>query len=581
MTTRDRSFYHLLIKNSRKEKLTPETSDPELFFTTLLQDCERMIPYGFDDLLDFTKEKARELGMKWQGLAESLSRRNHEALDKSGDVFDIVLDLIRQRTEFERDIIRDNLDRLDLVPIENILFKIGLDLMPVIDAYFFKWKKAVPDVLKRTSRERGMDRSDVAQLLIERGLNDRYAVVTENGTGSPPIIYEDEGDYGETGYGEFFAEENNKIAEILRRGIGSIEVHKDINPDEGACWMNFLGSYANAVLATDNGKHEELWKKVDEDWVRTSGRVILVHPMEEGYADPIRIMPEVRVLFRLDEAKEMIGAIKTRMLGWEEGLYASHRLYPQFRTALENTHAGVYVTPLYSGEDFDFRFSGQIVPNRSDVRIKGTKIFMDSNSCKNNIAIYGKVAEKYMHDDFSVLYRELVTPETFLYYVIAHECGHSVLMGMGTKEGMGDNYRNLEEFKASHIGLEVLMTMEDRLPPHYLDSLSVFIVTRIVRFLTKGMRSDRTLEPYFREALIQLGVLLDRGFLHYREGCLNFNIEDRKPLFDAILNINGDLKKIYLDENWIAAREFRLRYTRIDERVEELFSYLDNTDQAG
>ena len=581
MAKRDRYFFELLSEDSRKEKLTPETSDPEEFFITLLQDCERKIPYAFDDLVDFTKEKARKLGMDREGLAESISRRNHEAADKSGGNFDIVLDLIRQRTEFERDIINDNLDRLDLPPLEKILFEIGLDLMPVIDTYFFRWKKAVPDVIKRTSLERGMERSDVAQMLIDRHLDDRYAVVTKERTGLPPRIYEENGDYRETSYGEFFSEENKEIVDILHDGIRSIEGHEGIDGDEGACWIAFFQEYANAVMNTDNNRHEELWRKVDEEWVKTSGRVIFVHPMEEGYADPIRIMPEVRVLFRLDEARDMIRMIKGRMLDWEEGLYRSHKLYPEFRTALENTHAGVYVTPLYSGEDYDFRFSGQIVPNRTDVRMKGTKIFMDSNSCRNNVAIYGKVAEKYMHGDFSKLYHDGVTPETFLYYVIAHECGHSVLMGAETKEGMGDNYRNLEEFKASHIGLEVLRTMEERLPPGFLDSLSLFIVTRIVRFLTKGMRSDRTLEPYFREALIQLGVLLDRNFLFLHEGRLDFQMKDRKPFFEAILHINRELKQIYLDENWAMAREFRLRHTGIDERTENLFRYLDDMDGAG
>ena len=575
MPEMNNNFYELLNTDERTEKLTPQTTDPEKFLKALLDGCEKNIPFGDDDLIEFIKGRAAEMNVDWEGLAESISRRNHEALDKNEEHFDIVLELIRQRTEFERGIIRNKLDELSLKPLEKIVFKVGIDLMPVIDSFFFKWKKAVPDVVKRTVKEKGIERTDVVQQLMEAGLNDRYAVIIDPATGLPPRTYDKEKSYSEVGYAEFFETESRKIAEILEKGIQEIKALPEIEESDAGTWMDFFKAWSAAVANKDRGKHEELWKKVDEEWVKTEGRVILVHPMEEGYADPIRIMPEARVLFQLDEARDMIARIKKRMLEWEEFLYSDRELYPVFRQALENTQAGVFITPLYSGEDFDFRFSGQIVPNRSDVRMKGTKIFMDHNSCRNNVAVYRKTVEKYLSENFLSLFDELVTLETFLYYVIAHECGHSVLMGLDTKEKMGDNYRNVEEYKASHIGLEVLYTMQDRLPERYLDSLCLFIVARIVRFLGTGMRADKTLEPYFNEAIIQLGTLLDDGFLYLRDGKLHFDIENREAFFTRILEINTELKQLYLDQDWDGVRRFRSKYMKVDERVEKLFAYLD------
>ncbi len=568
-------FYNLLNTDARMGKLTPKTTDPESFFAGLLDNCEKNIPFGDDDIIEFVKGLAGKMNIGWEGLAESISRRNHEGLDKNKEHFDVVLELIRQRTDFERGIMEKNLHRLDLDPLEMILFKVGFDLMPVIDSFFFKWKKAVPDVVKRTVKEKGIERTNVAQQLVESGLNDRYTVIIDPSTGLPPLTYDREKSYRQIGYAEFFHAESKIIAEVLKKGIREMEALNGVGENDARMWMDFFEAWAAAVINRDRKRHEELWKRVDEEWVKTKGRVILVHPMEEGYADPIRIMPEVRVLFQLDEARDMIALIKQRMLDWEESLYSDHELYPIFRQALENTQAGVFITPLYSGEDFDFRFSGQIVPNRSDVRMKGTKIFMDHNSCRNNVAVYRKTVEKYLIADFLSLFDELVTLETFLYYVIAHECGHSVLMGVDTKEKMGDIYRNVEEYKASHIGLEVLRTMQEKLPERYLDSLCLFIVARIVRFLGKGMRTDKTLEPYFNEALIQLGTLLDDGFLYERDGRLHFNIENRKAFFSRILDINAELKQLYLDQDWDGVRRFRDKYMRVDERVERLFAYLD------
>ena len=571
----DDSFLRLLDTAERIDRLTPGTSDPGEFFSTLLLGCERSIPYGYDDLTNFVRSKAGELDVPWEGLAESLSRRNHEAMDKSGEGFDDVLHLIRQRTEFERKLILERFPKLELTEVEKILLDTGLALGPVIDRFFFKWKRAVPDVVRRTAKVTECERSDVARMLLDRGLGDRYAVIVEAKTGLVPESYEVTGDYREVGYAELWRNDSAEMAGILEQGISRLERVPPEEAEDAARWSEFLRSWARAAVNTEPNKHEESWREVDEKWVRTRGRVILVHPMEEGYADPIRIMPEVRVLFQLDEAREMIDAIKARMLEWEQERYGEHELYPTFREALLNTQAGVFVTPIYSGEDFDFRFSGQIVPNRSDVRMRGTKIFMDGNSVRNNVDIYRKCAERYFTKDFLEVYDGLVGKETFLYYVIAHECGHSALMGVDTKDRMGDCYRNVEEYKASHIGLEVLHTMEDRLPERYLDSLCVFIVTRIVRFLTKGMRTDETLEPYFNEAVIQLGTLLDNNLLYMKDDRLHFDLENREVFFGHVLRINDELKQLYLDRNWDGVREFRRRYVRVDERTEALFGYLD------
>jgi len=573
MTQRDLTFKTLLDSGDRREEFTPETDDPEEFFSELLGNCEKRIPYGYEDLQEFIRARAGKLKIPYQALAESVSRRNHGGLNKDGNDFDMVLDLIRQRTDFERAIIRESLDRIVFDPIESIIFDMGLNLMPVIDILFFKWKEAVPDVLKRTAQKKNMERSEVAQFLIDRKLNDRYAVVVDAETGLPPFIYEEGAEYREIAYGKFFRKESADIESILLEGAKKLKILP--NGHDTGNWITFFEAWAAAVVNAKAELHEELWKKVDEHWVVCSGRVMIVHPMEEGYADPIRIMPEVRVLLQLNDAKDMIALIKQRMLDWEEELYGSHPRYPQFRTALENTYAGVFITPLYSGEDFDFRFSGQIVPNRSEVRIKGTKIFLDRNSCKNKIDIYRETVNKYFTEGFAGKFDEMVSPETFLYYVIAHECGHSVLIGSDTREKMGDNYRNVEEFKASHIGMEVLMSMVDRLPPGYLDSLSLFIVARIIRFMTKGMRGDKTLEPYYKESLIQLNVLIEKKFLKFENGKLSFNVGDRIEFFKSILRINDELKKLYLDEDWASVRKFRLKYTAVDDRIREIFDYLD------
>ncbi|CAK0782642.1 hypothetical protein CVIRNUC_005841 [Coccomyxa viridis] len=110
----------------------------------------------------------------------------------------------------------------------------------------------------------------------------------------------------------------------------------------------------------------------------------LVHDIEYGYGDPLRtkVTPEFSIRL-MDESyaaeNKTISKIQDVMVE-----YFRKRNGPMAKdgiSALQKSLAAIYYLPFQCGVNLYFRFSGQSIPNRSEVRHKeGVKIYFDPSA---------------------------------------------------------------------------------------------------------------------------------------------------------------------------------------------------------
>ena len=124
----------------------------------------------------------------------------------------------------------------------------------------------------------------------------------------------------------------------------------------------------------------------------------IVHDIETGYGDPLRVKatPDLSLRF-LDESyaaeNALIADIQRRLEAWYTA--RDTPLAQRGLRALSNTLAGIYFIPFKTGASLQFSFSGQSIPNRSDVaEALGIKIYFDPIETEARVAINKQLIKK-------------------------------------------------------------------------------------------------------------------------------------------------------------------------------------------
>lgn len=202
-----------------------------------------------------------------------------------------------------------------------------------------------------------------------------------------------------------------------------------------AAYVAFLRAYRGGLaLDADVVTLEAAWTEVDRLWMDCRMPIQLLHDIETGYGDPLRVKatPDLSLRF-LDETyadeNETIADIQRRMMGYYAG-----RDTPLARgglKALGNTMAGIYAIPFKTGISLQFSFSGQSVPNRTEVREeKGVKIYFDAVETAARVAINTGLVRAVFHEadgaDGVLARYEPDAVEQLVWHVAAHEVGHAI-----------------------------------------------------------------------------------------------------------------------------------------------------------
>ena len=203
-----------------------------------------------------------------------------------------------------------------------------------------------------------------------------------------------------------------------------------------SAYTAFLLQYRDA-LALDGtpAELEAAWAALDRRWMECAMPIQLVHDIETGYGDPLRVKatPDMSLRF-LDEtfAEEnaTIADIQQRLEAWY-----TKRDTPLGRSglkALSSTLAGIYFIPFKTGMSLQFSFSGQSIPNRQDVaQEKGIKIYFDAVETAARVEINKVLIVNVFHEanlpGSGVLAKFPPDAiEQLVWHVAAHEVGHAI-----------------------------------------------------------------------------------------------------------------------------------------------------------
>jgi len=157
----------------------------------------------------------------------------------------------------------------------------------------------------------------------------------------------------------------------------------------------------------------------------------IIHDIETGYGDPlgIKAIPDFSLRFVDEEykdANDTIAKIQDLMVKWFESRDTD--LARKGLKALSSSFAAIYYIPFQCGMSLHFRFSGQSIPNRSEVKEeKGVKIYFDPISTANREKQTALLVKKIFSGDQILMLNERLDPvETIVYHVAAHEVGHAI-----------------------------------------------------------------------------------------------------------------------------------------------------------
>jgi len=296
--------------------------------------------------------------------------------------------------------------------------------------------------------------------------------------------------------------------------------------DACASYVAFLEQYRAALAeAGDAAALEAAWVELDNRWMDTKMPIQLVHDIETGYGDPLRVKatPDMSLRF-LDEAyaKEnaAIADIQHRLMKFYEG--RDTKLARRGLKALSNTMAGIYFIPFKTGGSLQFSFSGQSIPNREQVKEeKGVKIFFDPVETAARVEINKKLIANVYHDaEASVISKfKPDAVEQLVWHVAAHEVGHAIYNLAGVAECFSEpaNETMLEEPRAELTAMFTLKLLHEQgvLDRPKLDEALAHFVLDGLRYFDKY--DSQALWPYIIFQIYNHKVCHKHGYLKTHE----------------------------------------------------------------
>jgi len=292
---------------------------------------------------------------------------------------------------------------------------------------------------------------------------------------------------------------------------------------------------------------EERWAAVDRAWIRIAPdcSVFCVHGMENGYEHPFCVSPELRLVARAtgDDARAMIERYRDATPEYAERVGLPVEFVDTIRGKLSRIDIGVFVSVIESGCCLNFRYTGQVVPNRQEILAEGGKIFMAQASLGVNVQYELGMVERHCVPETVALVKQHFTSSSELDHTLGHEFFHPVGLTPEVDEALGRHKDLLEEAKAS-IGGMVLSGLMDASRENLLE-IAVTAFARVLRFMTDAERNNGTFAPYVRENLVVATVMVEDDVIRVTENGVWLNqVEAEKSRWRDRL---GGLVKAILD----------------------------------
>lgn len=504
-----------------------------------------------------------------QVAKDAVLRHEYNSVTPATREYTSLLRLSHTKQEIWRAIALDALSRDDLGfdPLEQIVVRGGLRIASVFDNISLRWRQAmVNSQLGQNLQEMGAE--NAALWLKERDVVNPYAVVYQKGD-----------EVVQVPYANAFKREYRQLNSILTRLRGELDGLSQ--SDRVTAMAKYFEAYQKASMQTDLQKLEDDWREVDITWMDVHGPLQPIHAME-SYAEParLRVDPEFRIVIADEQSRNLNNRAFLTQQRLIRDYGEVYGIYPTLRSSLEairNSTILAGTTIVMSGSNLDFRISGQIVPNRNDVRIeKGVKIFMDPETMKIRTAQRRKVMEAIFGNE--VNNRELVDPNFMIsggLLVAGHEVSHNAFVTPETGNKIGETLQSLIEETKAEFGILALLSKQQELGEiSSVDMRKVAVLMVAKSLLCLLDRDIPTFRPYYNIALASLGLLLEAGFLKKDEDKWRINNDPSSVtnFFDLVTKAFGELANVYDSYDPKGAQDFSHKHFVETPQIMELLS---------
>jgi len=297
---------------------------------------------------------------------------------------------------------------------DSALIRHGAKISNEYNVFYNAWAKAVDGnpVAERIKKDMA-DKKEIAA-----DLQNPYTIVQLN----------DKGEYYDVPYAVFFKKELAGVIAAFDNALKELEqIPKTENHQQA--FLNYLKHYRYTLTESDKSKLDKVNVELDELWMQIRHKIQICHDFETGYGDPLRVkaIPDFSLRVADDSARHVndtIQHLQDILVTWFK-----KRDKPLARAgifALTNTLAALYYLPYVSGMSCHFRFSGQMLPNRPEVKDKfGVKIFFDRTNVDRRMYVSHDLIRKVFVDPEPMI-AQLNTDDTVAYAIAPHEIGHSI-----------------------------------------------------------------------------------------------------------------------------------------------------------
>lgn len=469
-------------------------------------------------------------------IEKAVRNQDFGKVDPASLEYDNLLATSSFEKQIEREMIRDIVrgeNKLGLSQSEKIVLLGHCDLGDQFDELYRKWRKEVVgnELLIELKQNKEAKNEVLARCGLE-GKPDGFVYSILKGNINDITI---------TSYADEFPEEVNAIGATITQ---MTEELRGVDQPESINLADYYDAFGNAITSQNTMEHEGLWKLVDQKWMKVSGRMQPIHPME-SYVDPngLLVEPDLALTFRDDRHEaaainELTEVTKRNMIGYLLEKYGDKKSLQTSVGPMQASIAGVFTSQL-AGRRLDFRPAGQNIPNRSDVRIKdGVKIFIDSETMHQRwlvqreilVKIYGEEVVKKQFDSEPDLIRFAAG-----IHVAGHEVAHNAFVQEDTRDLIGaGQYAQIEEHKADTT---ILAAASEWLDFNEQRTFLKGIFAGEVRSLS--LKNDESRKPYYNSAVFIINKMIDAGIV-FRDK-LRWNYDDSQEklniFFENIRNV--------------------------------------------
>jgi hypothetical protein len=410
---------------------------------------------------------------------------------------------------------------------DKIFIEGALDVQDHYDDYYIEWMKAVHNT-PAAQKIRKMQKDNPVKLkkiIDKKDLDNHYTIISLNKKKK----------FTQEAYIDYFEDTLGKLISTMNTWIGKLRTVAGLT-DKQQRYTEYLSHYVQCLSEDSVDILEQVWSELDRMWVDVTYPLQIVHDIEYGYGDPLRakVIPDFSLRFldsKYSEENKTLDEIRDVLIDFYKP--RDTELGKKGVKALTNSFAGIYYVPARTGMSLHFRFAGQSIPNRTEIRAqKGIKIYFDPVSWGQRIEKVKNHVRKLFKDKSHA--DRLNAVDSIVQNVAAHEYGHAIYGLEAIKEISSETKSLLEEPRAELTSVTTLLLLYEKelLSTQELkDALFSFAASDLKRFANY---KSKALLPYIISARNVYKVYEDTGYLQVKDDKLVLDEEKASQVLDIL-----------------------------------------------